>query len=178
MATLFRVGPFRILVYTNDHSPAHVHAVGNATMATKTQIARAVDTHLATATAAGAERRARGGHAVSVGYAPRIRRLHIELASGVALDIPAAMIEGLGNAKASVIAKVELIGSGTGLHRSELDLDVSVPDLVAGCFGTKAWMSALARQAGRSTSRAKAEAARRNGKLGGRPRKERPGDRL
>jgi hypothetical protein len=91
----------------------------------------------------------------------------------VALDIPVAMIEGLGNARASVIAKVELIGNGTGLHWPELDLDVSVPDLVAGCFGTKAWMSALARQAGRSTSRAKAEAARRNGKLGGRPRKER-----
>ena len=28
MATLFRVGRHRILVYTNDHSPAHVHAVG------------------------------------------------------------------------------------------------------------------------------------------------------
>jgi hypothetical protein len=142
-------------------------------MATKTQIARAVDAHLATATAAGRERRARGEHAVFVAYEPRTGRLHIELASGVAVDIPAAMIEGLGNARASVIAKVELIGRGTDLHWPELDLDVSVPDLVAGCFGTKAWMSALARHAGRSTSHAKAEAARRNGKLGGRPRKGR-----
>jgi len=28
MATLFRVGSYRIVVYPNDHRPAHVHAVG------------------------------------------------------------------------------------------------------------------------------------------------------
>lgn len=28
MPTLFRVGSYRVMVYLNDHSPAHVHAVG------------------------------------------------------------------------------------------------------------------------------------------------------
>ncbi len=28
MATLFRVGSYRIVVYSNDHRPPHVHAVG------------------------------------------------------------------------------------------------------------------------------------------------------
>ena len=28
MPTLFRIGSYRVMVYTNDHSPAHVHAVG------------------------------------------------------------------------------------------------------------------------------------------------------
>jgi hypothetical protein len=28
MATLFRVGSYRIVLYSNDHRPAHVHAVG------------------------------------------------------------------------------------------------------------------------------------------------------
>lgn len=28
MATVFRIGSYRIVVYSNDHSPAHVHAVG------------------------------------------------------------------------------------------------------------------------------------------------------
>ena len=28
MPTLFRVGPFRIVVYFNDHPPPHVHAIG------------------------------------------------------------------------------------------------------------------------------------------------------
>ena len=38
-------------------------------------------------------------------------------------------------------------------------------------FGTKAWMSELARRGGRITSPAKAAAARANGAKGGRPRK-------
>ena len=29
MTTLFRVGSYRIVVYPNDHRPAHVHAVGD-----------------------------------------------------------------------------------------------------------------------------------------------------
>ncbi len=28
MATLFRIGSYRIVVYSNDHGPPHVHAVG------------------------------------------------------------------------------------------------------------------------------------------------------
>jgi Domain of unknown function (DUF4160) len=28
MPTLFQVGAFRIVVYLNDHSPPHVHAIG------------------------------------------------------------------------------------------------------------------------------------------------------
>jgi hypothetical protein len=28
MPTLFVVGPYRIVIYLNDHAPAHVHAVG------------------------------------------------------------------------------------------------------------------------------------------------------
>ena len=44
-----------------------------------------------------------------------------------------------------------------GLYRPklDLDLDVSVSDLVAGCFGTKARMTALARKAGQVSSEAK-----------------------
>lgn len=40
-----------------------------------------------------------------------------------------------------------------------------------GVFGTRKWMSELARRAGRATSPAKAAAARANGAKGGRPRK-------
>ena len=47
-------------------------------------------------------------------------------------------------------------------------MDLSIPGLLAGVFGTRAHM---ARQAGRATSPAKASAARRNGAKGGRPRK-------
>lgn len=57
-------------------------------MATKAQIANAVDAHLVTARAAGTERHQRGELAVAVLYEPRRRRLHIELASGIAVVVP------------------------------------------------------------------------------------------
>lgn len=140
-------------------------------MATKVQVAKAVDAHLATARAAGKRRRKRGELAVAVLYEPRHKRLHIELASGVAVMVPTARVQGLATAPPAVVRTVELTGGGFGLHWPELDLDVSVPDLVAGCFGTRAWMSTLARHAGQVTSPAKAASSRANGKKGGRPRK-------
>lgn len=141
-------------------------------MATSTQLTRAVDSHLVAAKAAGKARRYRGGLAVSVTYVPRAKRLHIELVSGVAFIVPICQIEGLSDAKANIIKTVQLTGGGYGLRWPSLDLDVSVPDLVAGSLGSEAWMSALARRAGKSTSMAKAEAARENGRKGGRPRKQ------
>ena len=139
-------------------------------MATREQIARAVDFHLAAATAAGRERRRRGDLAISANYDPRSKRLRIELASGVAVCVPVGKVQGLAGIAASKIKSVRIEGKGYGLHWPDLDLDVSVPDLIAGCFGTRAWMSALARQGGKATSVAKAAAARENGKMGGRPR--------
>jgi hypothetical protein len=66
------------------------------------------------------------------------------------------------------LAAVEILGNGYGLHWEALDADISVPGLLAGIFGTKAYM---ARLAGRTKSPAKAAAARANGAKGGRPRK-------
>lgn len=145
-------------------------------MATKAQIVRAVDSRLAAATAAGKERRRRGDLAVSATYEPRSKRLHIELASGVAVIVPVSKVQGLAGATAAVVKSVQIAGKGFGLYWPVLDLDISVPDLVAGCFGTKAWMTALARQGGQVMSDAKTRAARENGKKGGRPRKERVGE--
>lgn len=64
--------------------------------------------------------------------------------------------------------QVEILGAGTGLHWEALDLDLSVPELLNGLFGTRAQM---ARLAGQGRSEAKAAAARANGAKGGRPRK-------
>ena len=138
-------------------------------MATKTQIERAVESHLADATARGAARRKRGDLAKSVAYDGKRRRLQIELVSGSAVAIPVSRVQGLADAKPSQIRAVKIVGGGYGLHWPALDLDLAVPDLIAGCFGTRIWMSALGRRAGQVTSDAKAAAARENGRKGGRP---------
>lgn len=140
-------------------------------MATKAQIDRAVGSRLAAATAAGRQRLQHGDHAVAARYEPRTRRLRIELASGVVVIVPVDKVQGLADATPAQVKAFELTPRGYGLHWPALDLDLGIPDLVAGCFGTSAWMAALARQAGRKKSAAKAAAARANGKKGGRPRK-------
>lgn len=47
---------------------------------------------------------------------------------------------------------IEILGVGYGLHWEALNVDLSIPGLLAGIFGTKAY---IARRAGRTTSPAK-----------------------
>jgi len=62
--------------------------------------------------------------------------------------------------------------TGYALRWERLDADFTVIGLLAGIFGTKAWMSELGRKGGNARSEAKASAVRENGKRGGRPRKD------
>lgn len=106
--------------------------------------------------------------AASARYDPSAGRLVVELTNGCAFAFPPRLAQGLENATDDQLAHVEILGAGYGLHWEELDADLSVPGLLAGLFGTKAYM---AQRAGQSTSQAKAAAARANGAKGGRPRK-------
>jgi hypothetical protein len=101
-------------------------------------------------------------------YDRQLDRIIVELTNGCTFAFPPRFAQGLENATEDQLAQVELLGAGSGLHWEALDADLSIPDLLAGLFGTKAFM---ARHAGRSTSSAKAAAARANGAKGGRPRK-------
>jgi hypothetical protein len=61
--------------------------------------------------------------------------------------------------------------SGLGLHFPKLDADLYLPALLAGVLGSKAWAAAQLGQAGgQARTAAKQEAARRNGRLAGRPK--------
>jgi hypothetical protein len=107
-------------------------------------------------------------HAKAVRYDAKADRVIVDLANGATFAFPPQLVEGLHDASPDAIAEVEIIGVGYGLHWESLDLDYSVPGLMNGVFGTAKWMAA---KAGRTTSPAKAAAARANGAKGGRPRK-------
>ena len=109
--------------------------------------------------------------AVEAWYQDDSNRIFIELSTDVIMGFPAGLLQGLSNATPQQLAEVEVTPSGYGLHWESLDVDLGVPQLVAGLFGTKAWMAELGRQGGKSRSSAKGQASRDNGKLGGRPRK-------
>jgi hypothetical protein len=99
-------------------------------------------------------------------------RIIVDLSNGCSFAFPARLAQGLEEASPDALAEVEILGQGYGLHWETLDVDLSIPGLLAGLFGTKAFMDRQrAARAGASTSQAKAEAARQNGRKGGRPSK-------
>lgn len=106
--------------------------------------------------------------AVSARYDQRLDRIVVELTNGCTFAFPPRLAQGLETATDDDIARVEILGVGYGLHWEALDVDLSIPGLLAGLFGTRAYM---ARRAGQATSPAKAAASRINGAKGGRPRK-------
>jgi hypothetical protein len=106
-------------------------------------------------------------------------RVVIDLVNGYTYAFPAQLVQDLSGASLDALADVEVDGLGFNPHGPALDTDLYVPALVAGIFGTRAWMTrARTRVAGRAPSPAKAAAARSNGAKGGRPRKEARGERL
>lgn len=95
----------------------------------------------------------------------------VDLANGCTFAFPARRVQELEAASDAEIAEVEIAGAGFALHWPSRDADLSLRGLMHGVFGTRAWMSELARRAGRATSPAKAAATGANGAKGGRPRK-------
>ena len=83
--------------------------------------------------------------ALAARYDKASNRIILDLSNGATFIFPCDQVEGLSAAAPKDIAKVELWGDGTALHWEELDVDFSVGGIVAGIFGTKAWMRELAR---------------------------------
>lgn len=113
--------------------------------------------------------------ALSARYDAASHRVMVELTNGVLLAFPAGFGQGLRGASAEELAGVEVLAGGRALRWDALDVDLGVAPLVAGIFGTRAWMrqlrSEMGRAGGSARTGAKAVAARENGRKGGRPRK-------
>jgi hypothetical protein len=106
--------------------------------------------------------------ATSARYDAGTKRIIVELTNGATFAFPPASVQGLEDATPAQLAEVEVWGEGYALHWEALNEDYTVPGLLAGIFGTRKYM---AQHAGRTTSPAKAAAARANGRKGGRPKK-------
>lgn len=83
-------------------------------------------------------------------------------------------VQGLENARPPQLEPIEISPSGFGIYFPKLDADIYIPALLEGFLGSRSWMAGrLGKHGGTSKSAAKVSAARRNGQLGGRPRKRR-----
>ena len=108
--------------------------------------------------------------AARVVYRAQKHALRIELTNGASITLPVNLIQDLRRVPPRDVRAVETLGRGGGLHWERLDLDLSVPALLSSVFAGPGWLAELGRVGGRKSSAAKAAAARKNGRKGGRPR--------
>src|SRR6266852_6151584 len=117
-----------------------------------------------------------GPTAVSATYDRRSDRVVVRLTSVIDIRFSPHDTQGLESAKPAQLDPIEISPSGLGLHFPKVDADLYLPALLEGVFGSRRWMAArLGQRGGRSTgTTAKSTASRKNGRLGGRPRKTAP----
>ncbi len=110
--------------------------------------------------------------AVKARYDQKRQRVVIDLSTGIEITFRPHDAQGLERAKPNELDTIEISPSGLGIHFPQLDADIYVPALLEGFLGSKRWIAAQHGKIGGSAStKAKAAAARLNGKLGGRPKK-------
>ncbi len=113
---------------------------------------------------------ARAGVATAVAYDETRNRVVVTLSTGIEIAFDPRRAQGLEHASADDLKAAEIQGAGFAVYWPKLDADVYIPALLKGIMGTKKWMAAqLGAAGGRARSQAKTEAARENGKRGGRP---------
>ena len=120
-------------------------------------MAELTDTQIDEALARGAAARRTEPRATAARYDRRAGRVIVELSNGCTFAFPARLAQGLERATDEQLAEVEVLGTGTGLHWEALDADLSVPGLLAGLFGTRAFMAGQADEPRRSRKRRRRE---------------------
>ena len=111
-------------------------------------------------------------HIVEARYDPELRKIILVLSSKAWFVFSPDDTQGLTEATDAQLAEIEITPMRYAIHFPQLDADCSLSGMLQGHFGTRKWMAERLGSAGGSTkSDAKTQAARANGKLGGRPRK-------
>jgi len=106
----------------------------------------------------------------SIRYDAKTDAISLELSSGVFVGVPRKQIRELKAARPDQLSDLYAGNGGATISQDDLDVDIFVPGLLDELFGSTI-RADLGRRAGRATSPAKARAARRNGRKGGRPPK-------
>jgi hypothetical protein len=111
--------------------------------------------------------------AVRARYDRQTRRIIINFSTGLDVSFSPRDAQGLERATAAQLERIEISPSGYGIHFPKIDVDLYLPALLMGFLGSRNWIAGrLGALGGKSRSAAKVAAARRNGRRGGRPRRE------
>lgn len=119
---------------------------------------KAIDEATFAATARG---RTPAPRAVSARFDKRTQRVVVKLDTGIDFAFDPQRAKGLIGVASDDLVGVKVEGAGNTLHFPRLDVDLGVGRLLENFVGPMDW----------TRKEAQADASRRNGKLGGRPRK-------
>jgi hypothetical protein len=131
-------------------------------------MASLTDAEIDAALERGQEAQAHEPRAQAVRYDRERGGMIVDLTNGCSFVFPPRLAQGLEQASDDELGNVVILGSGIGLHWDGLDVDLSVPGLLAGLFGTKAYM---ARRSGEAASLPKLFHSPGSAAKAGRPRK-------
>ena len=119
------------------------------------------------------KKRMSGPRAETAHYDAERHRIVIGLTTGLEISFSPSHAQGLEDAPPSALENIDITPAGLGLHFPKLDADIYVPALLEGLLGSEKWMaSRMGARGGSASSVRKAESARANGALGGRPKKK------
>ena len=107
------------------------------------------------ATKRGEERMRRDPLATAVRYHKPDRTVVIETNKGVTLTISVDCLQGLQDASDRELSKVEILGPGVAIEWPTLDQQFSITGLLAGVFGTEAWMVEIQRNSDLAKAKSK-----------------------
>ena len=99
------------------------------------------DSSLRKAERAGEAMLAHAPRAAAARYEPGTRRIVIDLINGCSYAFPVSLVQDLRDADPGDLMTVEVDGLGFNLRLPALDVDLYVPSLVSGIFGTRKWMT-------------------------------------
>lgn len=108
-------------------------------------------------------------------YLENERRVLVDLDNGTSFIFPVDHVQELAGKTNEELRDVQVL-SDDAIAWDGIDVMVPVSDLMAGTFGSQAWMkhlSAMGKKGGAARSAAKTAASRANGAKGGRPKKAR-----
>jgi hypothetical protein len=81
------------------------------------------------------------GHAVEAAYDGVDKRVVVKLNTGVQIEFPARLVEGLASASPDELDRIDISPAGLGLHWPACGVDVFLPALFTGVFGSKHWLA-------------------------------------